>query len=771
MDQDNNFHEEEVSLIEIFFHYFRYWPWFIISVIICVAIAWGYLRYATPQYKVVAKVLIKDDRKGKISDDLSAFSDLGIITRSSNLDNEIEVIKSKSLMQQVKTKLNLGVNYIKEGRVKQVDIYNKTPFFVRITDQTKGGRFILSQKDEKTLAINSEEAGFHATVMIPEEWEDPSKMVIPDEIVSPWGILTFEKNPFPEAKLPVEVLISGPKSLPGIQLTPVSKTSSVVEISTITANPKKGQDIVNTLIQSYNDQVIDEQNYVASNTVKFIDERLGVISGELKSAEIDVEQYMQQQGVTDLQAQAQLFLSSSTEYDRKISDVQVQLSILQGIKQWIMSPENVGEIVPSNVGLTDQTILGLMNRYNQEVMDKKRNTVGMTETNPTLQDYNTRISSLRDDLIRGVSMAESSMQTNLNELRRKENVYVSKARSLPTQERESRELYRQQSIKESLVLYLMQKQEETGLSLAMAVPNAVVIDPADYSNTPVKPKRNIIYLAALIIGLLIPIMFVYIMDLFDNKIHTKEDVQRIVKAPFLGDIPVNKKDQIFPVKNARSATAEKFRIAISNLRFITGEEKNKVIMVTSSFPNEGKSFFSRNLAYSLANMGSRVLLIDADMRKSILDQTLNLEAQKGLAYYLANPQATLKEVTEQKEYHPNLSILPVKVFPPNPAELLASARLTELFEAAKEKYDYIIVDTAPVGLVADAFTINKYVDATIYVIRADITYKNSLKEIQAYYRENKLNYLSVILNAVPNRKGYGYGYGDHKHKYYVEEDN
>lgn len=768
----NNFHEEEeISFIEIFFRYFHHWPWFLISIALCVGVAWAYLRYTTPEYKVVSKVLIKDDKKGQNAADILAFSDLGIANYSSNLDNEIEVLKSKTLMTHVKDKLNLGVNYIKEGRIRQSDIYVNTPIFVYVTDQVKAGRFIISQLDEKTLSIDSEEEAFHATISIPDEGEDSSQIAFEDEVVSPWGILSFEVNPFGERNLPIDVILSNPKSLPVVQIAPINKSSSVVEVSIVTESPQKGKDIVNTLIQTYNDQVIEEQQYVASNTIKFIEERLGIISGELEKAELNVERYMQEKGVTDLQAQAQLFLSSSSEYDQKISQAEIQFTILQGIKNWIMAPENEGEVAPSNVGLTDQTILGLMSRYNQEIMDKKRSTVGMTETNPTVIEYDVRIASLRDDLIKGVSMAESSMRTNLNELRRKENVYVSKARGLPTQERESRELYRQQSIKETLVLYLMQKQEETGLSLAMAVPNATVIDPADYSNIPVKPKKNVILLAALLLGLIIPILIIYVRDLFDTKIHTKEDVLRIVKIPFLGDIPVSKKDTIFPVKSVRSGIAERFRLVASNVNFIAGHKENTVIMVTSTFPEEGKSFFSRNLAYSLATIGHKVLLIDMDMRKSVMNNLLEMKAEKGIAYYLSNPDVTIREVTEQKEYHPNLNILPVKIYPPNPAELIASSRVSTLFDQARSRYDYIVVDTAPIGLVADAFTISKYVDATIFVTRADVTYKNALRDLQTYYKERKLTKLAIVLNAVKTRRGYGnYNYGDYKNTYYRDED-
>lgn len=767
-NQDNQ--EEEFSFLELFFHYFRHWKWFLLSLVVCLLLAFVYLRYTTKEYKVVSKVLIKDDKKGQGTADLSAFSDLGIITNTSNLDNEIEVLKSKSLMKEVKDSLNLGVSYYKEGRIKQMEIYNASPVFVYVTDQIKEGRFIINKVNDSGLSIYSEGDNFEALVPITLSQENSSELLLKEQVVSPWGILSFEVNPLATADFPIEVVINRPKYLPEITIVPINKTSSVVEISIVTPLAEKGKDIVNTLIYCYNQRVMNEQTYVATNTIEFIKERLGIISGELQVAEKEVERYMQEKGVTDLQAQAQLFLSSSSEYDRKISEVQIQTDILKGLKEWFQNPANAGSTAPSNVGLTDQTILSLINNYNQQIFEKERTTIGMTATNPLVAEYDARISSLKNDLIRGVSMAEAGIQANLRELRRQENTYLNKARSLPTQERESRELYRQQSTKETLVLYLMQKQEESRLTLATAVPNATVIDPADYNNTPVKPKQSIIYLAALLLGLIIPIVVIYIRDLFDIRIHSREDVSRIVKAPFLGEIPESSKDNIFPVKNVRSGIAEKFRIAVSNLRFIIGEEKGKVIMVTSTFSGEGKSFVSRNLAYSLASSGNKVLLIDIDMRKSVMDKTLGMDAKKGIAYYLSTPSATLSEVTDQKEYHANLNIIPVKVFPPNPAELIASPRLAELFTLAKERYDHIIVDTAPIGLVADAFVVNRYADATIFVTRADVSYKAALKDIQSYYADKKLNNLTTVLNGASLQRGYGYGYGEYKHNYYVEND-
>jgi capsular exopolysaccharide synthesis family protein len=312
---------------------------------------------------------------------------------------------------------------------------------------------------------------------------------------------------------------------------------------------------------------------------------------------------------------------------------------------------------------------------------------------------------------------------------------------------------------------MLQKKEETGLSLALATPNAVVIDAAD-CGSPVSPKTRIILLAALLIGLIIPFSVIYIKDLFDNKLRNKDQLIQAVKAPFLGDVSVNKLGKVFPVSNVRSEIAERFRIITSNLGFIASGNQTKVIMVTSSFGGEGKSFFSQNLAMSLATSGKKTLLIDLDLRKSMTNKTLELNPKEGIALFLSDLRVSVSDIIDvSKNFHKNLDIVPIKVFPPNPAELLASERLDLFFDTAKENYDYIVVDTAPIGLVADAFRINQFADATIFVTRTDYTYKSALSEIESLYRSNKLHNLTVVLNAVSTPKSYG------KHNYYTEDTN
>jgi capsular exopolysaccharide synthesis family protein len=757
--QSNESNQDEISLVDIFFHYLSYWKIFTLSVILCVGFAYIYLRYTMPEYNVTSFVVVNDEKKGQSGVDMTAFSDLGILTQKNNVDNEIEVLRSKTLMKGVVDTLHLEVSYFKKNTIKKPEIYKKSPVFISVANIEKPGYFIVDSVSSNTVSIYSVEDDYKETVQFGST------------LISPWGLLTFQSNPFGEIYYPIEVQIDFPV-LPEVRISLTNKTSSVLELSMVTSCPEKGTDIINTLIEHYNRNAINEKNYVANNTIDFINERLEDISKELQVAEKGVESFKKERGITDLQAQGQLLLTSSSEYDKKIKDAEIQRSNLLQIKSFLMSPSNIGNIIPSNLGLTDPTILSLIKTYNEELLKRDSEISGFSVNHPLRKQYENRIVLIKNDLLNGINLSESGLDLTIKELKTQENMYIGKTMGLSSQERESRELMRQQSIIETQLIYLLQKKEETGLSLVTATPNAKIIDEVSYDKTlPVKPKRNIIFLAAFILGIVIPVGGIYIKDLFDNKIHSKDDVIKVVKAPFLGDVPIVKSDDLLPALKIRSSVAEKFRVIVSNLGFVLGAEKTKIIAVTSTTSGDGKSFISRNLALSLATNGKKTLLIDLDLRKSIMDKTFHLKTFQGSAIYLSDKNILIENVIDHGFLHKNLDIIPVKVYPPNPSELLASDRLDQLFGDVKDKYEYIIVDTAPVGLVADAFHINRFVHATIYVTKSDYTFKQSLSEIQDLYQGNKLQHLCCVLNGTSMSKHYGhYGHYGYNYNYYTEEN-
>ena len=750
----DNEKENEFSLVEIVFQYLKYWQFFVVSMVLCVSLAIVYLRFATPLYKAASTAIVRDGTYGTSGIELTAFNDLGITYQSGSLYNEIEMLKSRALMKNVVDSLKANVLYYKDDFFRKQEIYRKSPVWINVNEFKKAGSFMIDKTEGDAFTISAKEPMFTKKIFAGEVFD------------SPWGLLTVYENPDGKEKFPVTVSVLKPGTIPKVSVSLLNKgMSNVVEISIILPNADRGKDVVNTLIDIYNKQVIEDKNFVATNTIYFIKDRLDAISQELDKAEKDVEAYKREKNLTDLKTEAHIFLSATNEYNQKISDLDIQTSFLRTITDFITTAQGAEGAISANIGLTDPTVIRLIGSYNELLLDKKRVTTGMKPGNPILQEYDERIASMKENLLKGISIEESRLKSVRAELTKQESLYVNKIRGLSTQEREFQNLYRNKNVVESLYMYLLQKREETALSLALATPNAKVIDKA-LGASRIKPEHGTTILVAIILGFFIPVCIIFIIRLFKFRLESKEELIAVVKAPFLGEIPISKNDEVFPVRELRSRCAENFRIIAANLSFLLGEENSKVILVTSTAPREGKSFFARNLALSLATSGHKTLLIDADIRKSKLDNIINLHTDKGLAQYLADPEVQIDDVIEKTgDWSKNLHIIPTKIYPPNPAELLSSKRLNNLFAQVRELYDYVIVDTPPVGLVADAFRINQFVNASIYVTRMGYTHKETLKEIREFYESRKLYNMSCIINGVAQYNRYGYRTSD----YYQEK--
>jgi len=761
-NQDLNAVTDEISVVEIAFRYLREWKYFAVSIVVCMFAAYVYIIRTVPLYSAYSRVIVSDETRGQMEQDMiTTFNDIGLVAGKNNLDNEVEILRSEMLMRKVADSLRLGIGYYVDAGFKMNEVYTNSPIFASVVDLQETGLFLIDSLSEDNFRMTA----------LNFDFDFSAEGQYGQETVTPAGLITVVKNPYGTALFPITIELKHPDALPTVGVNTMSKTSSVVEISVISPNPQKGCDIVNTLIEVYNLNAIEEKNRVAKNTINFIDERLEVVKGELSGVEKEVEHFQRTEGVFDTKAQGQHLLSASEKYITDINSAQMLLLILQKTKEFVSNPANAKNVIPTNSGLTDVTVLNLITSYNKEVYEKEKMTANMTDVNPIVQEYNRRISSIKENLLRGIDISIQTAELTISELRRLEGLNRALASELPSKERESRVLVRQQSIKETVDKYLMQKREETGLSLALATPKAKVIDRAKAVG-PVKPRKNIIYLAALIIALVIPVVIIYVIDLLDTTVHSREEVARILTAPFIGEIPAVKNKEPLPALQARSFFAEKLRIIGSKLPFIISKLDNetKVITITSSSPGEGKSFFARNFALTLASGGKKVLLIDLDLRKSVMKNLLDLKKQKGTTLFLADPSVTVNDIINRETYSKNLDIIPVKVYPPNPSELLSSNRLAQLFDEVKQlDYDYIIVDSAPFMLVNDTFIINRFSDATIFVIRDNYTNKKMIGEIQDLYAKHEVNNMSWIMNCVDlSRKiGYGnykYGYG----RYYVK---
>ena len=644
-------------------------------------------------------------------------------------------MSSKELMKEVVDSLRLGTAYYQIGHFKKREIYNRTPIFVHVSNPKDWGTFKLDRIDNSTFSIIDKEKSFSQTFQIDKK------------IDSPYGELSFSANPFGSDLYPIEVRIKNPRDLPTVSVSPINKRSSIVYLNINTSVPAKGINIIETLIGIYNRQNKEEKNQEAWQTIRFIDDRLPTISKELEQAEKAAENYKRSNDLTDISTEAQSLLLSTNDYAKQGAEVETQLSILAMLQNFLASSENEGKVAPANVGLTDPTVLALMRIYNEEILEKNKNTLGVAATNPLVQEYDKRIALMKLSLLEGITISESSLHLSLMKIYKQEIESSEKKQNFSTHERNWGHLFREKKLKERLFTYLLLRKEETVMSLDMATPGVIVVDEVEYGLVALKISQ--VLLIALAIGLIIPFCFIFIRALFDNKLRDEEQLIKTVKAPFLGSVPFCNTNQAFPASNLLSRIAEDFGIINSNLYFILSGSEPKALMVTSSCYGEGKSFFSQNLAMSLATLGKKTLLMDTDMRKSTLSKTLKINQDKDFSLFLADTDIDYSQIINKTaSCHKNLDIIPVKIFPPNPSEILDSKRLDMLFDTLRKEYDYIIVDTAPIGLVADAFRINSFVDASIFVTRAHFTPKTSLEEIQELYKSKKLHNFCMIINAI-----------------------
>lgn len=732
--------QEHLNFSKILHAYFEQWKLFLISIVACLFIALIYIICISSEYKVVSTVVIKDNKKGQAGFDVTAFDNFGILTQSGNVDNETEILRSQSLMQSVMDSLGTNIIYYKKKGIGKTELYKSSPIRVYKSNLQEEGRFIIDKNDNNELYIESDERNF-------------SKIVNPGEpFDSPWGKLIVTLTSGNEEGFPVYVSFLPAEKYPQVKINSLGKNSSAVELAIRTPNPSKGMDILNTLVDIYNLQVIQDKNFVAYSTLNFINQRLSDITNDLQGAEKEVENYKKHHNLTNPESEADLYLTVNAEREKKALEIDLQIDILNSIQTYLDSQDTKNNVVPINVGLTDPTIINVINTYNESIIEKIRITAGMKPDDPRLQEWERNMMSIRKTLLEGIELTKTSLLQTKDELMKQGMLYSAKIKTLSTQERESRELYRQKEIKESLFLYLTQKKVETELALELTTPTAKVIDRAYAGKRPVFPPKVLILFSALILGFLVPFLYLYLKVLFQNKVNSKDELLKFLEIPFLGEIPESKDKNPYPVLNFCSIIAERFRMAITGLSFINDSDQNKVLMITSTTGKEGKSFFSENLALSIAGSGKKTLLIDLNMRKPATIQ-LAAATKKGITSFLSDPTVNINEIIVPSSKNQNLDIIPMNELPINPGVLLTSDRLERLFREVRNLYEYIIVDTPPASLFADVYTISRFTDICIYIIRANYTHIESLSFIHDLYKNNKIQNMTYILNDV-HQSGY-----------------
>ena len=768
---------EQVNIQEILFRYLIHWPWFVVSVIICVAVAWGYLRLTTPIYNISATVLIKDEKKGggaNMSSELERMGLDGFVSSSKNVDNEIEVLRSKSLAREVVNRLGLFVTYMDKDEFPIQELYRTSPVLVSLTPQEADklpGRMEVSmvlqpagamdvqikvgekeyrKRFEKLPAVFPTDEGTVAFFTN----NDTITSVCPESVTKERHITAFINRPFSVAKGYTNSL----------SIAPTSKITSVVVVSLKNSNIRRGKDYIDKLLETYNINANNDKNEVAQKTAEFIDERIGIISKELGSTEQDLENFKRSAGITDLSSEAQIALAGNAEYEKKRVENQTQINLVMDLQRYMKGNEY--EVLPSNIGLQDAASASAIDRYNQMLVERKRLLRTSTESNPTIINLDTSIRAMRSNVQATLNATLKGLQITKEDLAREAGRYSRRINDAPTQERQFVSIARQQEIKAGLYLMLLQKREENAITLAATANNAKIIDEALADDNPVSPKRLMIYLVSLVVGMGLPVGIIYLIGLTKFKIEGRADVEKLALLPVVGDIPLA--DEKAEFENKNNLMSETFRNVRTNLQFMLEKGRN-VILVTSTISGEGKSFVSANLAISLSLLGKKVVIVGLDIRKPGLNKVFNIpKKEHGITQFLTNPTINLMDLVQSSDINKNLFILPGGTVPPNPTELLARDGLEKAIETLKENFDYVILDTAPVGMVTDTLLIGRTADLSVYVCRADYTRKAEFTLINELAENNKLPNLCIVINGLDLQKkkyGYYYGYGKYG-KYY-----
>ncbi len=715
--------EREIDFKSILNYYLRNWIWFLVALIVAFLVAFLYLRYTSSEYNVSTKVLIKGENGGENS----LFADLESFQNNQNISNEIQVLKGKTLMQRVIGELNFNTSCFTEGKIKRTELYGEArPIATTVSwmDENAAGltvKLILKSGDKFILQ------------------DSLGKAEIPfgKEIRRPYAIFTITKSNWTKAISDnvIDLRFNSISNLAYkynalLKVETINPDASVLNISLVDVIPEKAEDILNKLVEVYNREAIEDKNQIAANTVKFIDERLNYLVTELSQVERNVENYKKKNQIADVSVEAQQYLQDASEYNRKLAEYETQISILESIERYMKADGNRNQLVPSSLGLQDITLASLINKFNEQQLERQRLLRTVQEGSPLVTGVNEQLNSLRVNILENLGNIKRSLIITRNDLEASSGKSRSRIQSVPSIERNLLEIQRQQGIKETLYSYLLQKKEEASISLAATISNSRIIDKAIADKAPVFPKKGMIYLYALSIGLGIPIIVLYLRNALNDKVQSVDDIQKIMDIAVLGEISHSDNDNVLVVtENRRSEIAELFRLIRTNLQFAGGG--NQVIIVTSSMSGEGKTFFTINLGASLAITGKKVVLLEFDIRKPKLFKDLGFGGNtQGITNYLVSNDVTIDQLLTPVKDVPGLYAIAAGPLPPNPSELLMNPKIEILINELKNQFDHIIIDTSPVGQVADAFALSKFANLGLYMVRYNYTFKQQLHIIK-----------------------------------------
>ena len=759
VNTSNNKNDQGVNIIDLLVYFASRWKWFLVSVIVFGGLAWLHYARSPRVYFRSATVIIKDPSNKTSTAGLDRYDNF---INKVNVANEILQFRSKRLMREVVLRVHADVSYRCKDGLHYDELYTQAPVSVSFHDMLPEQSMSLTVTPADSVSVmvsgldgegEPRRVRLNDTVSVAQG----SLVVSPTNYYSPkWKDVSVQVT-----KMPLESMVNYYRGAVGIRQE--EEESSILTLSLKDSSPARAEDVLNMLIAVYNEEAIRDKNQVAVNTANFINERLIIIEGELGGVESDLESFKRENRIVDIGSTAGMYMSESQKYNADALELETQLRLAAYIKDYLTDPKKETDLIPSNTGIGDQNIEGQISLYNAAKLKRDRLIDDSSERNPVVEELNNSLRAMKQNIIRAVDNMIVSLKVKRDDAQSREERAQQRVTSIPSKERRMLSIERQQKIKEALYLFLLNRREENALSQAMADNNARVIDSADGSDAPIAPQRNRILLLGLLVGLAVPAVACLAIMFMDTRVRNRKDIEGAVNVPFLGEIPLDRDVQ--KQKNAKAVVSEhgddmvseSFRILRTNLTFMARKDKGvQVITFTSFNEGAGKTFISRNLAMSLSYAKKRVVLVDLDIRKATLSHHFHTHSA-GVTNYLADPAVTVDDIVRTQE---RFDIIGAGMSAPNPAELLMDRRLDELMAELRKRYDYVIADNVPVGIIADAAIANRVADMTVFVVRAGKLDRRQLPDLEKLYQDRKLNNMALVLNGVdPKRPGYGYGYG------------
>lgn len=742
------------SLRAVFMRYLHHWPWFLLSLALAGAAAYVYLLYQTPIYRVQTSLLIKDDKKG-LSEE-SILKEIDIFAPKKVIENEMEILKSSALMRKVVSNLWLNVRYYHDGQFGKQEVYGELPVRVLVEQANP----LLYETDLDLTVVDGKSVRINGTTY-----------PVNQSIQTPYGRLRLlaTKSLKPAAEqLLVRVMPERKAAalfLKNLTVETSSKASTVLLLTLEDAVPRRAETLLTRLISEYNQAAIVDKNRAAINTQNFIEERLRLLSGELSTVEKGVESFKSAEGITDLSSQAQVFLETVKDNDAQLNQTTIQLGAVQDIERYMTQKANERGAAPTMLGISDPVLVSLVSRVSDLEMQRDQLSRTTAPSNPVLQATDSQLKATRASLTENIQNVKQTLLGTQRQLKTTNRRLEGQIRTIPRKERALMTITRQQSIKNNLYTYLLEKREETALSYASTVADSRTIDPPGTDDNPIKPVGSTIYLLFGLVGLLLPVGVMAGRDALNDRVSRRSDVEDASQVPILAEVAASRDENaMLMLTDKRSIIGEQIRILRTNLNFLRSSPTNsQVILFTSSISGEGKSFLSMNLGASLSMVSQQTVILEMDLRKPRLHAVMDLPNRVGLSNYLIQA-ATLDDILQPVPGFPGYSIITSGPLPPNPSELLSSPRLEQLFVELRQRFNYVIVDSPPVGLVTDAQLIAPFADVTLFIVRCDHTPKNCLRNVDLLFKEHRFQRLNVVMNGMGMGASNYYKYG-----YYEKE--